>query len=47
MAKKKNKSQSKKSTRIDEDVNELPEVDQNINKIVTQRITSKAGKVKH
>ena len=48
MAKKKShKNQSKKSTRMDEDVNELPEVDQNINKIVTQRITSKAGKVKH
>ena len=46
-AKKKSfKSQSKKSKRTDDDVSELPEVDQNTKKMVTQRSVSKSAKVK-
>ena len=41
------KSQPKKPKRTDDDVNELPEVDQNTKKMVTQRTAAKSGKLKH
>lgn len=46
--KKQNRNQAKKSSKKpDDDVNELPEVDQNTKKSLTQRSAAKVGKVKH